>query len=99
MNTIAKEAHISGTSRNHDHRGRSCATRAGSCDMVDVSNTSLPILIVTPCAFGVISVGPDRGSVESAKGDRPQGWIGLTAVEDEPRGPWCFSSPPGILVS
>jgi len=23
MDTIAKEAHISGTSRNHDHRGRS----------------------------------------------------------------------------
>ena len=36
MAVIASDAHISGMSRNDHHRGRSCTTREGSCDMVDI---------------------------------------------------------------
>jgi hypothetical protein len=41
MAVIASDAHISGMSGSDDHRGRSLATREGSCDMVDIFYTLL----------------------------------------------------------
>ena len=71
MAVIASDAHISGMSRSDHHRGRSCTTREGSCDIVDIFDPPFARLILTQRGLGVMSVGPDVDSVSSAHWRRP----------------------------
>jgi hypothetical protein len=86
MAVIASDAHISGMRRS-DHRGRSGTTREGSCDIVDISYTSLRGAILAQRRLGVIRVGPDRDSVQSARGTPPRTEkVGLRVVPPTVRG-------------
>ena len=70
MAVIASDAHISGMSRSDDHRGRSCTTREGSCDMVDIFYTPFKARF-SRRRPEVIRVGPDRDFVDPRAWHRP----------------------------
>jgi hypothetical protein len=81
MAAIARDAHISGTSRSDDHRVGSRTTREGSCDVVDIAYTSFLNPLLTQGRLGAIGVGPDRDCVKFATGSVDRGSASITEEE------------------